>query len=92
MNINIKNIENGEGRNWIFESDLGSTLMMEILATHIGQTPEHACIDGLGLITVSVTNAQLDCILANVPDDSDPFIDLFLPDIRLLRYGNVTVH
>ena len=92
MNICIRNIENGEGRNWIFESDLGSSLMMEILTSCIGQTPKHACVDGLGLITVSVTNDQLDSILANVPEDPDPFLDLFLPDIRLLRYGNVTVH
>lgn len=91
MNINIKNIENGNQVDWIFESDQSSTLMMEVLALYIGQTPEHSCFDGLGLITVSVTNAQLDCILANLPDVSDSIIDQLRSNIRYLRYGILNI-
>ena len=96
MRILIINKDNKKnGRNWLFESDMGCLMVFEMLSNHIGEIPEHRFDKSEKLILVLVTNRQLDNVLKSLKneDPSCPFTfsNWYLPDIHLLRYGKATM-
>jgi len=98
MRILIINKDNKKnGRNWLFESDMGCILTFDMLSKHIGETPEHRFDKSEKLIMVLVTNRQLDNALKSLKEEDLLFPLLsfhpnpYLDDIRLLRYGKTTM-